>query len=129
VLVALAILSTAIVASIQGFAQGLRLLKLAGDHQEAMLLADQVMRQVIDPTERRDESTEGRFSWERTIKAVDAPDLTPVGSPPKWRVFEINVTVRWDQRRSIELATFRTVPATSDPTRSGRPSGADGDER
>ena len=38
VLVALAILSLAVVASIQGFAQGLRLLRLAGDHQQAMLL-------------------------------------------------------------------------------------------
>src|SRR3989442_9387407 len=41
VLVALAILSIAVVASIQGFAQGLRLLKLAGDHQQATLIADQ----------------------------------------------------------------------------------------
>ena len=40
VLVALAILGVAVVASIQGFAQGLRLLKLAGDHQDAMMVAD-----------------------------------------------------------------------------------------
>ena len=53
VLVALAILSIAVVASIQGFAQGLRLLKLAGDHQHAMLLADQKMREVVDPAGHR----------------------------------------------------------------------------
>src|SRR6267143_1143660 len=35
VLVAFAILSVAVVALIQGFAQGLRLLKVAGDHQQA----------------------------------------------------------------------------------------------
>ena len=53
VLVALAILSLAVVASIQGFAQGLRLLRLAGDHQQAMLLADQKMREVVEPKEGR----------------------------------------------------------------------------
>ena len=51
VLIALAILGTAVVAAIQGFSQGLRLLKLSGDHQEAVLLADQVVREVVQPTE------------------------------------------------------------------------------
>ena len=46
VIVALAILSLAVVAAIQGFAQGLRLLKLAGDHQRAMLLAHRLWEQV-----------------------------------------------------------------------------------
>ena len=67
VLVALAILSVAVVASIQGFAQGLRLLKLSGDHQEATLLADQKMREVVVPVEGREEGTETRFQWIRTV--------------------------------------------------------------
>src|SRR6266571_2761381 len=54
VIVALAILSLAVVAAIQGFAQGLRLLKLAGDHQRAMLLADEKAREVVDPEEGRE---------------------------------------------------------------------------
>ena len=49
VLVAFAILSVAVVALIQGFAQGLRLLKVAGDHQQAVLLADQKAREVVVP--------------------------------------------------------------------------------
>ena len=39
VLVAFAILGVAVVTAIQGFAGGLRLLRLAGEHQQAMLLA------------------------------------------------------------------------------------------
>jgi general secretion pathway protein I len=121
VIVALAILSVAVVASIQGFAQGLRLLKLAGDHQQAMLVADQKTREVIVPTEGREQGREGEFAWDRTITVVDAPDLTPVGVPVKWRVFQIGVTVKWNERRQVEITTLRTVPATSDVSRTGRP--------
>ena len=55
VLVAFAILSVAVVAVIQGFAQGLRLLKVAGDHQRAVLLADQKAREVVMPVEGYDQ--------------------------------------------------------------------------
>jgi general secretion pathway protein I len=111
VVVALAILGLAVVAAIQGFAQGLRLLKLSGDHQRAMLLADQKVREVLIPEEQQDQGDEGDFHWERVTQVVEAPDLVPVGSPPRWRVFEIIVRVVWDERRQIELATLRTVPA------------------
>ena len=46
VLVALAILSFAVVTMIQLFAQGLRLLRVSGDYQQAVLLADQKAREV-----------------------------------------------------------------------------------
>ena len=46
VLIAFAILSVAVVAVIQGFAQGLRLLKTAGDHQQAVLTQ---RRRIIQP--------------------------------------------------------------------------------
>jgi type II secretion system protein I len=111
VVVALAILSVAVVAAIQGFAQGLRLLKLSGDHQRAMLLADQKVREVLIPEEQHDQGDEGEFHWERVTQVIEAPDLVPVGSPPRWRVFEIIVRVVWDERRQVELATLRTVPA------------------
>jgi general secretion pathway protein I len=110
VLVALAILSLAIVAAIQGFAQGLRLLKLSGDHQRAVLVADEKAREVVVPEEGHDEGTEGPFAWERRVQLVEAPDLAPLGQVAAFRVYEIAVTVRWDERRHVEIATLRTVP-------------------
>jgi general secretion pathway protein I len=116
VLVALAILSFAVVAAIQGFAQGLRLLKLSGDHQQAMLLADLKAREIVKPEEGRETGTEGDFQWERTTRLLETPDLTPVGLIPRWRVYEIAVRVQWDQRRQVEVATLRTVSVTTQPT-------------
>ena len=110
VLVALAILSLAVVASIQGFAQGLRLLKLAGDHQHAMLLADQKMREVVDPKEGREQGTEGLLSWERTTRLLETPDLKPADGSDRGRVYEIDVRVAWEEKRQIEIRTLRMVP-------------------
>ena len=110
VLVALAILSLAVVASIQAFAQGLRLLKLAGDHQHATLLADEKMREVVDVQEGRDEGTEGRLRWERTTRVIETPDLTPADGPRRGTVYEIDVRVTWDVRRQVEIRTLRLVP-------------------
>lgn len=110
VVVALAILSLAVVACIQGFAQGLRLLKLAGDHQRATWLADQKAREVVEPTEERQEGTEGPFHWERVVTPVEAPDLARDGAPPRFRVWEISVRVRWDDQRMVEITTRRTAP-------------------
>ena len=115
VLVAFAILSLAVVASIQGFAQGLRLLKLSGDHQLAMLLADEKTREIVTPSEGREAGTEGPFRWERTTKVLEAPDLVPNGTVPRWRVYEIDVRVNWDARRQVEVRTLRTTPISSAP--------------
>jgi type II secretion system protein I len=116
VLVALAILSVAVVASIQGFAQGLRLLKLAGDHQHAMLLADQKMREVVDPKEGREQGTEGLLSWERTTRLLETPDLKPADGSDRGRVYEIDVRVAWEEKRQIEIRTLRMVPPESTTT-------------
>jgi len=128
VLVALAILGVAVVASIQGFAQGLRLLKLAGDHQEAMLLADQKLREVVAPTEEgKEEGTETRFRWTRTIARVATTELTGGGvRQTPWVVYQIDVHVNWDDKREIHLATLRTIsstatPLTGTPTTPGQP--------
>lgn len=110
VLVALAILSLTVVVSIQGFAQGLRLLKLAGDHQEASLLADQKLREVLVPEAGRESGTEGEYSWERTTKELEAPDLDVVGRPLKWKVYEIEVVVKWGSARQVQFASLRTLP-------------------
>jgi len=112
VIVALAILSLAVVAAIQGFAQGLRLLKLAGDHQRAMLLADEKAREVVDPEEGREQGTEGNFRWERQTTVIPAPDLVPTVGVPRWRIYEIDVKVFWDERRQVEINMLRTMPLT-----------------
>jgi general secretion pathway protein I len=111
VLVALAILGVAVVACIQGFASGLRLLKLAGDHQDAMLIADQKLREVVAPQEGHDEGTEERFTWSRTVSRVPAPELavTPTRQIA-WNVYQVSVEVRWDTQRRVELSTLRTLP-------------------
>jgi hypothetical protein len=44
---------------------------------------------------------------------VPAPELAPLGAVATWQVFEIAVTVRWDERRQIEIATLRTTPIQS----------------
>jgi prepilin-type N-terminal cleavage/methylation domain-containing protein len=115
VLVALAILGLAVVASIQGFAQGLRLLKLSGDHQRAMLLADRAAREVLDPAEGRDdcEAAEG-FRCERVTRLLEAPEQAEDGRTPRFHVFEIAVRVSWDEHRQVELTTLRTVPIEPD---------------
>jgi general secretion pathway protein I len=113
VLVALAILSLAVVASIQGFAQGLRLLKLSGDHQQAMLLADQKMRETVEPVEGQEGGTEGPFRWERITKAIEAPDLTPPGLVPRGHLYEVDVRVSWEPQRQIEIRTLRMAPTLS----------------
>lgn len=128
VLVALAILGVAVVAVIQGFAQGLRLLKVSGDHQQAMLLADIKLREITEEQLRadsgpveREENDEGPFHWQRTTTLLETPDLRPATGPPRWRVYQLAVRVSWDESREVELVTLRTVPATPTNTQLGVP--------
>jgi len=122
VLIALAILGTAVVLSIQGVGQGLRLLKAAGDQQQATIVADQKARELLVPVEATDSGTAGRFSWQRTSRVLETPELTPPDAAPEWRMFSISVVVTWDEpQRRLEVSTLRTVPATSDPTQAPEP--------
>lgn len=106
---ALAILSLAVVVVIQGFASGLRLLKLSGEHQEAMLLADQKAREITAPSQAgRDGGTEGAFTWEREVKQVVTPDLDVEGRTVRWRQWEVDVRVTWGGRQ-VSVSTLRTV--------------------
>jgi general secretion pathway protein I len=110
VLVAFAILSLTVVVAVQAFAQGLRLLKLSGDHQQAALLADQKTREIVLPKEGRESGTEGNFTWERVVKEVAAPELTPSGQVAKWHVYEITTQVAWGEgKRAVGVTTLRTV--------------------
>lgn len=120
VLVAFAILSVAVVALIQGIAQGLRLLKVAGDHQQAVLLADQKAREVVVPVAGRDQGKDGAFDWERTVTIVSAPDLERTPVTAKWHVYQIDVKVRWGDKRGVEIVTLRTS-AEKAPTPGARP--------
>ena len=121
VLVAFAILSLTVVVAMQGFAGGLRLLKLSGDHQRAILIADQKAREVVVPKEGREEGTEGGFAWERVIKPVPAPELDVPGRPAKWHVYEISVQVAWgEQRRAVGVTTLRTVSDAEQLQEAGR---------
>jgi prepilin-type N-terminal cleavage/methylation domain-containing protein len=117
VLIALAILGTAVVASIQAVSQGLRLLKVAGDQQRATAVADQRAREVVVPIESADAGQDGRFGWTRVTRVIETPELTPGDAPPKWRVFETTVAVTWDEDRRVEVTSLQTVRATSDATR------------
>jgi len=122
VLIAFAILSLTIVVAVQGFAQGLRLLKLSGDHQRAILIADQKVREIVVPKEGREEGTDGAFTWERVIKPVAAPDLEVPGRTAKWHVYEISVSVAWgEQKRAVSVTTLRTVSDTDQQQAASRP--------
>src|SRR6059036_988883 len=120
VLVAFAILSVAVVAVIQGFAQGLRLLKVAGDHQQAVLLADQKIREMVTPVEGREQGKEGNYDWERTVTVVPAPDLERTPATAKWHVYRIDVKVSWGDKRGVEIVSMRT--AADAPVLPGAPS-------
>jgi general secretion pathway protein I len=115
VLVAVAILGLTVVVSIQGFAAGLRLLKVSGDHQHAVLLADQKAREVVRPTLGSDEGSEGPYAWQRNVRLLEAPDLVVPGRPTRWKVYEITVQVSWAEQRQVEVATLRTVQDAETP--------------
>ncbi len=112
------ILSLAVVTLIQLASQGLRLLKLSGDHQQAVLLADQLAREADVSAEGVEFGREGPFRWERRIALVPVPDeLTPPAGPPP-RLFALSVTVSWGPSRSVQLATLRAAAgATAGSTR------------
>jgi general secretion pathway protein I len=119
VLVAFAILSLTVVVAVQGFAQGLRLLKLSGDHQRAILIADQKAREIVTPKEGHENGAEGDFAWSRTIKELPAPEmetLPGVASTTRnarWHFFEIDVQVAWGEgKRTVGVTTLRTVSET-----------------
>ncbi len=112
VLVAVVILSVAVVTLVQLASQALRLLKLSSDYQEGGLLADRVARAGDASIEGVETGREGQFDWERRTKLVAVPDdLEPVGSASP-RLLALSVAVRWGSGRTLEVATMRLAPAT-----------------
>ena len=112
VLIAMVILSVAVVALIQTASQGLRLLKVSSDHQEAVALGDRLVRAVDGPVEGMDSGQEGPFSWERRVRVMPVPDELSPSSGPSLQLLALSVAVRWGNGRTVEVATLRTVQGT-----------------
>jgi len=109
VLVALTILGLAIVTLMQLSSQGLRLVRLSDDYQQAVLVADRIARATDVLQEGVDAGQAGAFQWERRIVLVPVPaELTP-GAGPQLRLYALSVVVRWGSHRTLELASLRTV--------------------
>jgi type II secretion system protein I len=115
VLVALTILAVAIVACMQLSSQGLRLLHLSGDYQQAVIVADRVARATDVVDEGADAGQEGRFQWERRVSLVPVPEELTPGTGPKLQLYALTVAVRWGRGRTLELASLRTVMQTTAP--------------
>ena len=109
VVVALAILSVAVVAGIQLFAGGLRLLKLAGEHQEATLIADAKTREVSAFVEGHETGTDGGFTWERTIRRTEVPVELATTTAQPYELYAVTVRVSWERQRTVEITTLRTA--------------------
>jgi prepilin-type N-terminal cleavage/methylation domain-containing protein len=109
VLIAMVILSFAVVALIQTASQGLRLLKVSSDHQEAVALADRLLRAMDGSAEGVDSGQEGQFTWERRVRVMAVLDELSPSSGPSPQLLSLSVAVRWGNRRMIEVATLRTV--------------------
>ena len=115
VLVALTILGLAIVTLLQLSSQGLRLLSLSDDYQQAVLVADRVARATDTLREGVVGGREGRFLWERRVALVPvAEELTP-GAGPQPRLYGLSVAVRWGSNRALELASLRAVAEPPEP--------------
>jgi general secretion pathway protein I len=113
ILVALLVLSITVVAVLQLFGGGLRLVRASGDHLDAVLLAESQMAQIGGETleEGVTEGTEGAYRWTRRV-LVD-PTLLPKTEEseiaPRVRLARVSVEVRWGRNRHIELVTVRPV--------------------
>jgi prepilin-type N-terminal cleavage/methylation domain-containing protein len=111
VLVALVLLSVAVVATLQLFGGGLRLARMSGEHLEATLLASAKLTEsgLDTPEEGVAEGTEGDYRWVRRV-TLDPELLPPETDPTKVtsvRLARVSVEVRWGRNRHVELVTLR----------------------
>jgi len=112
VMVAMVILSVAVVTLVQLSSQGLRLLRVSGEHQDAVMLADRLARSADVSGESVDTGHEGAFEWERRTRLVAVPaDLAPVGTGAP-RLLSLSVAVKWGSGRSVEISTLRLAQVT-----------------
>ena len=128
VLIAFTILAVGVVSLIQLTSQGLRLLRVSGDHQQAVQIADRLTRDTqVNAEEETTEAIvetgeEGGFTWERRVTRVALPEelepKTPVPGKEVPGLYTVAVAVRWGHNHMVEVATLRapTGPATVPPT-------------
>lgn len=134
VLIAFAILAIGVVSLIQLTSQGLRLLKVSGDHQQAVQIADRLARDTqVNAEEVRDDATvetgeEGDFTWERRVTRVALPEelepQTPVPGKEVPGLYSVAVAVRWGRNHMVEVATLR-APTSTGPAAEAAPNPAD----
>jgi len=117
VLIAFTILAVGVVTLIQLTSQGLRLLRVSGDHQQAVQIADRLTRDTQVKAE--DETSEpivetgeeGGFTWERRVTRVALPEelepKTPVPGKEVPGLYAVAVAVRWGHNHLVEVATLR----------------------
>ncbi len=115
VLVALIVLSVAVVAALQLFGGGLRLARAAADHQDATLLASAKLSELTLESleEGTSEGTEGDYHWTRRV-SFDRdllPEEPDASKPETVRLARVSVEVRWGRNRRFELVTLRAVTA------------------
>lgn len=125
VLIAFAILAVAVVTLIQLSSQGIRLLKVSGDHQQAVQLADRLARDSqVNPDDVQNGNTlvetgdEGDFAWERRTARVELPEeidpKTPAPGKELPGLYSVAVAVRWGRNHMVEVATLR-APTPAPP--------------
>jgi len=115
VLVAMTILGIAVVTLMQLSSQGLRLLRLSDDYQQAVLVADRIVRAVEVPREGVEAGQEGPFQWERRVALVPMPEELTPGAGPKPLLYSLSVAVRWGGARTLEIASLRAVAGNPQP--------------
>jgi len=126
VLVALVVLSVAVVAVLQLFGGGLRLARASGDHLEATLLASTMLSELAWETleEGTTEGSDGAFRWSRQVTVDPAllPEEPDPAQPDTVRLARVSVDVRWGRNRHVELVTIRPLgQRESAPLPSGGP--------
>ena len=126
VLVALAVMSLAVVTLFQLTSQSLRLVKASGDYQQAVVLANRIAMETQPSEEGMESGEEGPFQWERRVALVPLPEEfqpkeTMPGREPA-KLFAVTIDVRWGRNQAVELATLRTPTTTPPPPTGGQPS-------
>jgi hypothetical protein len=113
--VALFVLSVAVVAVLQLFGGGLRLVRASGDHLDATLLASGKLAELSGAPleEGTTEGTEGDYRW--SLRVAEDPSLLPEepdpATPDAVRLARVTVDVRWGRNRHVELTTIRPLDA------------------
>ena len=109
VMVALAIMSIALVAVFQLYSLALRSTKKADDYTKAVLYARSMLDEAYtlsDPTE-----ASGTEEMEKTYKVMRDVVLRSASEDNKTKLYEITVTVTWPPSGRLKITVLRSVYA------------------